>query len=78
MQITEKILPQIFKSRDMDNLQTIYLESRKITKISLKNIVLENVIFLSLRDNYIKEIDFITSFRNLWYLDLRENLVTNN
>jgi|LauGreDrversion4_2_1035121.scaffolds.fasta_scaffold109543_2 Leucine-rich repeat (LRR) protein len=75
MIISDKILPTLFKGRNIDELTTIYLDNKNVMKITLKSSVFDNIMFLSLRSNHIKEIDFITNFRNLWYLDLRENPV---
>ena len=77
MIITEKVLPVILKGKNLDDLKTIYLESKTINKIVLKSNVFENVLFLSLCGNNIKDIEFISCFRNLWYLDLSDNPVNN-
>lgn len=78
MIITEKLLPSIFKGKPLEELRTIYIENKNIVKISLKTISFDNIIFLSLKSNNIKDIEFLSFFKNLWYLDIRENPVTNN
>lgn len=75
MIISEKILPTLLKGRNLDELHTIYLDNKNIMKVTLKSSVLDNIMFLSIRSNHIKEIEFVSNFRNLWYLDLRDNPV---
>ena len=76
MIITEKNLPMLLKGKTLDELISIYLDYRNITKITFKSLRFDNIQFLSLRNNNIKEIDFLGYFTNLWYLDLRDNPVT--
>ena len=76
MIITEKNLPALLRGKTIDNLTTIYLDFKNITKITFKSSKFENIQFLSLRNNNIKEIEFLSSFGNLWFLDLRDNPVT--
>ena len=75
MIISEKILPFLLKGKTMEDIKTIYLDCKNITKITFKANLFENILFLSLRNNNIKEIEFVSNFPFLWYLDLRENPV---
>ena len=75
MIISEKILPSLLKGKIIEDIKTIYFDCKNITKIAFKEVTFENILFLSLRNNNIKEIEFVINFPCLWYLDLRDNPV---
>jgi hypothetical protein len=58
---------------DIEKIKTLNLNSRNIMQISITN--MHNIEYLSLQNNLIKQIHFLKYFPNLWYLDIRNNLV---
>jgi hypothetical protein len=72
MIITEKNLIGMMKEKEAEKVSTIYLNSRNIGSICLKN-HFYRVEFLSLQHNSIKDISFLKNLPNLWYLDIRSN-----
>jgi len=76
MNINEDILEEILSNRkNKEEINIFNFQSLNINKIYSNNINLERIEYLCLKNNQLKNINFITSFPNLWYLDIRENFV---
>jgi hypothetical protein len=54
-------------------ITTLYLYNKNITAISLKHSLVSSLIFLSLANNQIKNISFLNSLPNIWYIDIKNN-----
>jgi hypothetical protein len=77
MIVTEKTLTQLLKDRKKDELKVLLFNSMNINKIILKTTHFDNIEFLCLKNNNIKDITFTIYLNKLWYLDLRGNPVEN-
>lgn len=73
MIVTDKTLQQLAKE---SQLVAIYFGFSNINSVSLK-CEFSKLEYLSLRNNNIKDMTFITFLPNIWYLDLRNNSVDN-
>jgi hypothetical protein len=73
MNITEKILAKHAKDNNFDKLTTIIINSSNITQCGFKNSILQNIEYLCLKNNFIKDLNFLKVLPNLWYLDIRGN-----
>ena len=51
---------------------------RNIIKVFLDKMSVGNLVYLSLQNNHLKNLDFIKKFPALWSLDVRGNYVRNN
>lgn len=78
MNITEKLIEDITKDmEDKDEINIISFYSFNINKILLNETKFDNIEYLCLKNNQIRDISFIVSFPFLWYFDIRENFVNN-
>lgn len=78
MNITEKLIEDITKDReDKEEINIISFYSFNINKILLNETKFDNIEYLCLKNNQIKDISFIVSFPFLWYFDIRDNFVIN-
>ncbi len=75
MNILEKNFVNLLEKNE--DCITLYLNNCQICKLDLHLYEYENIQFLSLYNNQIKQINFLTLFPNLWYLDIRKNYVEN-
>jgi hypothetical protein len=62
-----------FERLNREEIIALFLHGKNILNISLKNLQFDTLQFLSLRNNQIKNINFLKSFPNLWFIDLRNN-----
>jgi len=75
MIVNESMAKKWKVEKDFDEILVLYLENLNIRKINLKMFDFKTLIFVSVRNNNLKNIDFINLMGNLWYLDLRNNAV---
>lgn len=83
MNITEKILEDLLtkspeeneENKQKNQINILNFQYSNISKINLNHIHFEKIEYLSLKNNRISDINFISSFPFLWYLDIRENYV---
>jgi len=78
MDIYEHVLEEIFSNhKNEEEINIFNFPSMNVNKVYLSNLYFERIEYLCLKNNHIRDISFITSFPNLWYLDIRENFVQN-
>jgi hypothetical protein len=75
MNISDKNFEKLLEKNEKCN--TLYLNNCQICKFNLHLYTYENIQFLSLYNNQLKHINFLSLFPNIWYLDLRKNYVEN-
>jgi Leucine-rich repeat (LRR) protein len=76
MKITEKIISQLCKDKNIEEITTMYLNNMNIVTFSITDKThFTKIEFLSLQNNHIKNINFLKYFPNIWYVDLRQNQV---
>ncbi len=76
MNITDTILEEVLENtKHKEEINILNFQSMNINKISINSINLENIEYLVLKNNQLRDISFISCFPNLWYLDLRGNYV---
>jgi len=77
MILTDKNFPLIVKENNKrEDVDTAYFDYFNIIKIKIKS-SFDNIEFLSLRNNNLQNLDFISYIPKLYYLDLRNNPVNN-
>lgn len=76
MNLTEKYLDEaIQEKKNIEEINIFNFNSMSINKIIFSQRRFELIEYLSLRNNQIRDISFISSFPFLWYLDVRDNYV---
>lgn len=75
MNVKDKTLLKLSQRSNNGLVTTVYLDNKNISKFSLNSMCFIKIEFLSLRSNQIKNVSFLKSIPNLWYLDLRDNQV---
>jgi hypothetical protein len=77
MQITEKSLVQVLKEKRTEDIKVLVLHRMSINKFTLRTNLFDNIEFVSLRGNAVKDISFLANLNKIWYLDIRNNPVEN-
>ncbi len=75
MNISENALENLFNKHE--TVYALYLNNCKILRFTIHYSIFANIQFLSLKNNQIKNINFLTSFTMLWYLNLKNNYIEN-
>jgi len=76
MNITDKVLEDLIANyKEKDEINILNFQSMTINKINMNQYRLENIEYLCLKNNQIRDIGFISTFPNLWYFDIRGNYV---
>ena len=75
MIVTDKSSQNWNKKVEFDKITTLYLENSNIKRILFKTIQWNNLLILSLKNNSLNKIVFINNMPNLYFLDIRNNMV---
>ena len=75
MIVTDKSAQNWNKKVEFDKITTLYLENLNIKSILFKTIQWNNLLILSLKNNSLNKIVFINNMPNLYFLDIRNNMV---
>jgi len=75
MIVTDKSAQNWNKKVEFDKITTLYLENLNIKRILFKTIQWNNLLILSLKNNSLNKIVFINNMPNLYFLDIRNNMV---
>ncbi len=78
MKIYENTICSYIKNLKEEDNNSLFLNKKNISKFCLKNKLFQNIQFLSLESNNLTDIEFVTSFPNLFYLNVKKNHVLSN
>ena len=75
MKINENILKSLSKNKNEDEITSVYLNNKSISKFVFKYKVYKNIQILSLESNNLSDIEFLSAFPFLWCLNIKKNPV---
>jgi hypothetical protein len=78
MKIYENTICSYIKNLKEEDNNSLFLNKKNISKFCIKNKLFQNIQFLSLESNNLTDIEFLSSFPNLFYLNVKKNHVLSN